>query len=408
MIAESIDIDDSSGSKANVGLIQNLHKIGYQITVLHYTRKEITLKGVKTIAIREKKNTLFYLLSRAQRVFQRIFNINTSRFFENFFGLSFTYYNDSNSMAASIREHYKGEDMIITLSKGASFRPHHALLKLPQFHDKWLAYVHDPYPFHFYPPPYEWKEAGYKKKEAFFREVSEKAKYSAFPSQLLLEWMGKHFPNFLITGIVIPHQASTPEGEHPPLPHYFEPARFNLLHAGNLMKQRSPEGLLKGFELFLKNHPEAKNDARLFLLGPASYHKPMLLAYEKSISGLYVDMENIPFDVVNLLQQKSSVNIILEAKASSSPFLPGKFPHCVQANRPILLLGPQHSETKRLLGNNHEYWGEVDDVLTIQRQIKKLYALWQQDPDGMRLDRKDLEEYLSADYLKKTIENMET
>lgn len=66
--------------------------------------------------------------------------------------------------------------------------------------------MHDPYPFHCYPKPYDWFEPGYKQKEEFFRKVSEKARYSGFPSQLLKEWMGGHFPNFLKTGVVIPHQ----------------------------------------------------------------------------------------------------------------------------------------------------------------------------------------------------------
>ena len=81
-------------------------------------------------------------------------------------------------------------DLVLTLSKGASFRPHYSVLKTPRFHDKWMAYVHDPYPFHFYPRPYTWVETSYKQNEEFFNKVSEKAKYSAFPSQLLLEWMG--------------------------------------------------------------------------------------------------------------------------------------------------------------------------------------------------------------------------
>ena len=59
VICESIDIDDSSGSKANVGLIKNLHAIGYNVTVLHFTRKPIQLDDIKCINIRKKKVLLF-------------------------------------------------------------------------------------------------------------------------------------------------------------------------------------------------------------------------------------------------------------------------------------------------------------------------------------------------------------
>src|SRR5690606_23552801 len=121
---------------------------------------------------------------------------------------SFTFFNDTNSIAKLLRKEKTFKpDLVITLSKGASFRPHYALLKCPEFHEKWLAYVHDPYPFHYYPRPYNWVESGFKNKEAFFKAVSEKAAFSAFPSLLLKEWMGSYFPNFLKTGIIIPHQS---------------------------------------------------------------------------------------------------------------------------------------------------------------------------------------------------------
>ena len=112
------------------------------------------------------------------------------------------------------------------MSKGASFRPHYAVLQLPQFHDKWMAYVHDPYPMHCYPRPYDWVETSYKQKEKFFKLVSEKARYSAFPSQLLKEWMGSYFPNFLRTGIIIPHQNADYKINDVVLPDYFDNTKF--------------------------------------------------------------------------------------------------------------------------------------------------------------------------------------
>jgi hypothetical protein len=41
-------------------------------------------------------------------------------------------------------------------------------------------------------------------------------------------------------------------------PSYFDVSKFNVLHAGNLMKQRSPEGLIAGFQLFLLHYPKPK------------------------------------------------------------------------------------------------------------------------------------------------------
>jgi hypothetical protein len=149
------------------------------------------------------------------------------------------------------------------LSKGASFRPHYSVLQLPELHDKWMAYVHDPYPAHYYPRPYNWIESSHKAREAFFLAVSTKAKYSAFPSLLLHEWMSSYFPDFIKTGVVIPHQNAKYIVLNSSFPSYFDVSKFNILHAGNLMKQRSPEGLIAGFQLFLLDYPEAGKESRL-------------------------------------------------------------------------------------------------------------------------------------------------
>jgi hypothetical protein len=93
----------------------------------------------------------------------------------------------------------------------------------------------------------------------------------------------------------------------------------------------------------------------------------------------------------------------LEAKSEISPFLPAKFPHCVQANKVILSLAPYYSETKRLLGADYNYWSEIDDVPKIALLIAELYGLWQDDLANLELNRPDLAHYLSVAYLKKAM-----
>lgn len=406
VVVDSINIEDSSGSKANVALIQNLVEAGFEVMVYHYTLKDIQLMDITCFAIPEIKFSPLYLFSRMQRVLQRKFNWNLASFFDKRFGFSFTFLNDANSIARALKRNTFKPDLVLTLSKGASFRPHYALLKLPELYPKWMAYVHDPYPFHYYPRPFAWVESGYKFKDEFFIAVSQKAKYSAFPSLLLKEWMGSYFPNFLKTGVVIPHQNANYIIQNHNLPDYFDATKFNLLHAGNLLEQRSPKGLLEGFELFLNQNPAAKVETQLLLLGPASSHIDLLKKYDKNNPNIYINSNYTDFDVVYNLQTKVSVNIILESKSEISPFLPGKFPHCVEANKIILSLAPYYSETRRLLGNDYEYWSEVDDVEKIAAHIEKLYILWKQNPDNLFLNRKDLEEYLSVSYLKKVINDL--
>ena len=180
VIAEAIDVNASSGAKANVGLINALLLSNYTITVLHYTRKEINLSRIDCIDIKENKSSINYFLSRTQRVLQRVTKTNFSKNLENIFGHSFTFYNDSNSIKNAIKKHYNNHDLVITLSQGASFRLHHAMLGLPSLYNKWLAYVHDPYPFHYYPKPYNWIEAGHKKKEYFLKKSRKRQNIQRF------------------------------------------------------------------------------------------------------------------------------------------------------------------------------------------------------------------------------------
>lgn len=406
VVVDSINIEDSSGSKANVAFIHNLHDAGFEVLVYHYTRKDIQLKNINTYNIPEIKFSFSYFLSRFQRVINRNFKVNINPFFEKRLGFSFTFFNDTESIAEAIKKKSFQPDLILTLSKGASFRPHHALLKLPQLHDKWMAYVHDPFPFHYYPRPYNWIEPGYAKKEVFFRKVSEKAKFSAFPSLLLKGWMSSYFANFEKTGIIIPHQNAQYEIQNMNFPSYFDPSKFNLLHAGNLMKERSPEGLIKGFKLFLAKNPNARSNSRLILLGSAFDHTKMLEKYQTDIPELFVHNGNKPFDEVILIQKNASVNVILESKSEISPFLPAKFPHCVDANKMILSLAPYYSEIKRLLGEDYLFWSETDNEEKIAFLIEELYKLWIENPDKLLLNRSDLSHYLSVSYLKEVIGNL--
>jgi hypothetical protein len=72
----------------------------------------------------------------------------------------------------------------------------------------------------------------------------------------------------------------------------------------------------------------------------------------------------------------------------------------------ILSLAPYLSEVKRLMGVDYEYWSEVDDVTKISKLIEQLYTRWKENPENLLLNRIDLDEYLSVDYLKQSIINL--
>ncbi len=406
VIAESINVNDSSGSKVNVELIKNLSKICSQVVVYHYTQIEIQIQGTQCFNISENKFSLFFVLSRIQRYFTKFTGVSLHRPLENLFGFSFTFFSDTQSIKSQLPEVKNGGfDYVLTLSKGSSFRPHYALLQYPELHSKWIAYVHDPFPFHFYPRPFTKVLPGYHQKEDFFREMSERARFIGFPSLLLSEWMGSFFPEMLIKRVIIPHQISENIQEAPIELPGWQKGNFNILHAGNLLKERPADGLITGFQKFLSKNPRYKVNARLFLIGPAQSHENKLGQYAAEIPELKVLTNSLKFEHALYLQKEATVNVILESKSEISPFLPGKFPHCVLVDKPILLLSPLYSETRRLLGKDYPYTAESDDMESISEIFEHLYSRWEQNKD-LSLDRPDLLEYVGVPYLAKLINHL--
>lgn len=408
VIVESIDVNNSSASKGRVALIQNLSKLSIKLTVLHYTRKEIHLQGITCIAIPEKRKSLLFALSRIQRLIQRYFKINLAKRLEPIFGFSFTYFNDVNSIKSAIKSfNFLDVDYVLTLSKAASYRTHYAINKIKVLHDKWLAYIHDPYPFSCYPQPYYFKEPGYKIKEKFFKEVTTNAKYTVFPSLLLKDWMGQFFDTCNKNGVIVPHQQFELNTTDIELPDFLDSKKFNLLHAGGLLNARNPEGLLKGLLAFFKKHPQCRNNVRLIFIGNTTRFSKMLSTYNKELPELIVIDKTVSFNYVYAIQKLVSVSVILETKSDISPFLPGKFPHCVTANKKIISLSPSKSEVRRLLGEDYPYVAEIDDDNKIAKIIEDLYFLWKKNPDNLLLNREDLDYYLSEKYLKEVFYNLD-
>ena len=326
VISESINVEDSSASKGRVALINNLQLAGYTLKVLHYSHQEIQLQGIDCELIRENKFSAYFLLSRMIRLFQRAFKRNINATLETWFGFSFTHTNDTRTIAKAIKQAQNfAPDLILTLSKGGSFRPHRAMLRLPELQSKWMAYIHDPYPFHFYPRPFNFVELSYKHKEEFMRQITEKAQYLSFPSLLLKEWMESYFPAVADKSCVIPHQIKV-DNEPQATPAFFTENQFSLLHAGNLLQQRNPDYLIKGFLQFLNKHPEAAKETKLYFVGSYKKQEHILNQYQNYPNIVVSDY--IEYKLVQSLEKKAAVNIILEAISEISPFLPASIQFC--------------------------------------------------------------------------------
>lgn len=405
VVIESLDANDSSGTKGRLALLQSFKKIGYDITALHYSQVDINIDGIECISVKEKKNNLLFFLSRVQRLLYRWFKIDIGPKIDSRFGFSFGFFNDANSLKKALENYNPTDfDMVWTLSKGNSYRPHKALLLSPKWYSKWYAYVHDPYPQQLYPRPYNYVPYGFKQKRNFFRDITIHAKRIVFPSQLLKDWMLSYFVDLEGKSLVIPHQLSTQKGINNKLPDYFNPNKFNVLHGGNLLDLRDPKPVVEAFGKFLEQNTSARENASLIFLGKKSKFTQYLQKKSEEIPQIYTSKDYVSFEEVFSMQQKASINIILEASSEISPFLPGKFAHCVEANAPILLISPYYSESKRLLGATYPYSFEFNNIDEITNAFHEMYAQWKENKEFLKLNRPELSYYLSHKYLEEVLQ----
>lgn len=402
IVADTLDVDASSGAKTSLALVESLLACGYDLKILHYSRKEIPIKKATTVAIKEKKTSLYYLLSKAQLLTKRILGISLHRKTEARRGFSYAHTYDVESIKDAIsKENPDQYDWVLALSYAGSFRAHTALAQLPNWHRKFIAYIHDPYPQHSYPRPYDWVEPGHQFKRDAFLNISESAKYMMYPSQYLGDWMESYYHNAKGKAIIIPHQIpDVIVGDETPT--LFDPNRFNILHAGSMMSARNPMALATAFCELTQDNADFKKEASLIFLGTRSVFHEALETLSKEYTTLYVHPDYMNFEHVLSMQYKASINVVLEAKGAFSPFLPGKVPHCIKANAPILLLSPYKSETRRILGDSYPYWSEIDDVSSIKNHLKEIYTHWKLHKDQLSLGVEDIDAlhyYFSPRYI---------
>ncbi len=398
VVADTLDVDRSSGGRASMALVELVNRVAPDSKVIHYSRKDMDRQGIDMNSIPENKTTLWYILAKLQGLFWKITKIPTTKYVQNLLGFSFTYKYDLKSITRALDKINSDQyDYVLALSYAASFRSHQAILNHPRWNEKLVSYIHDPYPFHNYPRPYDEVLPGWKKKDQFFKKLVDKSIAVMFPSQMLSEWMASYYPAITGKSVIIPHQLPDIKESDIPDQGLIDDTKFNVIHAGSLMEARNPTSLIEAFTSLTDEDEEFKNQSQLTLIGSGDIFKNTLDKAVKQYKNIRNIEQKMPFDKVLALQKRADVHVILEAKSAVSPFLPGKVAHALWGNNVMLLLGPYYSETRRLLGEEYPYWSENDNAAAIKTNLKTLFKKWQSD-GKLELNRPDLDHYFSTAY----------
>jgi len=403
-------LNNSSSGIGNEILADNILRIFPESKVIYGTGK---IKDSRNYFKVKRPLHIYKLLAKVQEKITKITGWKLYLFIERSFGFSFNFYYDVFCLKQAVKlENHENYDSIIALSQGASFRPHYTVLRhFPQWHRKWIANMHDPFPFHHYPRPYNFVRHNYKAQEDLMKGIASRAAVATFPSGELAKWMSSYYQFQHV--LVIPHQIDqNPINESFGIIDdeyltFIRPNIFNVVHIGTLLSERYIIALLDTFQQFASVY----EDVSLSFVGPiADNHLPALDFARSQTNGRinYLN-KRIPFDQAKLLHKEVSVNLIIEANSEISPFLPGKFPHCIQANRPILSLSPYYSEMKNLMGKDYKYLKQADDYEGIKIALQELYNHWKLNTtEEITKDYYKFNQYLSLSYLKEELSKLKT
>jgi glycosyltransferase involved in cell wall biosynthesis len=262
-------------------------------------------------------------------------------------------------------------DYVFAFGGGDFFEPLEALAKVEKIKTPRIGYVHDPFPFHFFPKPYEEKPTRRSLNHEYkLRKAFNNLEKLAFPSKLLSDWMGERYQINREKRVIIPHGipliSVSDNNITDEVDLFIEKYQLNegfYFHAGTLLYHRRIDYLVDAFKMFKKGKDNKK--IKLLHIGNMQY------SYNNSEEDVIIINDRLDLNFVNILAKKSLGLIIIEHIGKISPFLPGKFPEYISLKKPIMHFGPNNSEIVRII---QEYYPNV---------ASKVYSAELNDTDGI-------------------------
>lgn len=240
----------------------------------------------------------------------------------------------------------------------------------------WVPTWNDPYMMVKFPAPYG---KGYDYNAGFFRErlikaLSKAAYRHAFPSARLRDYMLKYMTGMKPEScVVIPHLLTN---EFVSCGEPLSRDELTLIYAGSLSKERDPQTFFDGFNLFLKDHPDAK--IKVMIMGVYEGHQPEYISdlfAKNGLSDHFVQLPRATYMESNLISAKYDVNLILEADCEEGIFLPSKVPNCLQCQRTLMAVSPRIGTLNDLYNEGIvEYFADVSSPENIAAELGRLYG----------------------------------
>jgi glycosyltransferase involved in cell wall biosynthesis len=283
-------------------------------------------------------------------------------------------------------------DVALALGSGGLFYPHDILASLKGAFKKW-AFIHDPFPSFVFPEPYQIRVKGNNREFRKLNSALQKIDVLWFPSQLLADHMQPYYGYPDSKVFVFPHpifEQPLPSIEN--LPDWLPSSPF-YLHTGNLLKARRVDNIVRGFEK-LKADKQLDQHLKLVFIGPVAYETDAF----QSDHVLFIK-ERIPYHMTHAISAKAKALMIVEHEGASSPFLPGKVPQYLTLQKPVMHFGPKVSEVNRILnmiGLAERGSAQLENLQQIENVLKH---------GGVSLNHPVIQEYWDIQRVKSTIDS---
>ena len=325
-----------------------------------------------------------------------------------FLGINLLRERRSSRFAKNLRKLLKNKSYDLVISRtiaGSLASPKAGLKERKLLNGKWLVNFNDPVPITMMPYPYFKGKVQFprltRNDEQLVQRIVAAADFISSPSELLTRHILDFTKENRKPSVTLPHiyvDAEVSDKET-----FLNPEKFNIVHAGSLLKERNPQYLLEAYNRFLTEYPEVIKDVVLTFFG--NIHSSHLERFEnlKYPENVFLFNKRIPHDEALAVLKNSDVLIILEAISDFSPFMPGKLAEYIGMNRVIWSLSPENSETRRILGHEYPFQNEADDVEGMVASLREMYALWLNKGDQMGLNRDDLTHYISDQHVSESM-----
>ncbi|QNL20897.1 glycosyl transferase family 1 [Hyphobacterium sp. CCMP332] len=171
-----------------------------------------------------------------------------------------------------------------------------------------------------------------------------------------------------------------------------QPAKFSILHAGSLNRDRNPFAFWVALEKLLKEEPELKNELSIDLIGPLDFS--VLESLKKHQLDTFLHrIENLPHrEVVEKMTNAAILLLPLNDTPNISGVVPGKLYEYIGAKRPILAIGsPSGDSSKIIQMTNAGLISDFGNNVHAFENLRNYYTLFQKGQ--LKVDSKNSEQF---------------